>query len=215
MAEQGFIIPLDLGAKGSCHIGGNVATNAGGLRLLRYGSLHGSVLGLEVVLADGTILDNLSTLRKDNTGYDLKQLMIGSEGTLGVITKIVILTPQRSKSVKVAVFGCQDYTKVQETFKAAKQMLGEILSACEFFDAKSLELVEKNMQLQSPLEKQYPFYVLIETSGSNEAHDAEVTYVRRKFLNIPNTEIKLVFGQLLCKRHCRRRSHKRKRDTGA
>jgi len=79
VAERDHAVPLDLGAKGSCHVGGNVATNAGGLRLLRYGSLHGSVLGLEAVLADGTVLDTLSTLRKDNTGYDLKQLFIGSE----------------------------------------------------------------------------------------------------------------------------------------
>jgi FAD/FMN-containing dehydrogenase len=93
IAPQGFIMPIDLGAKGSCHIGGNVATNAGGLRLLRYGSLHGTVLGLEVVLPDGTILDQLSTLRKDNTGYDLKQLFIGAEGTLGIITGVSILTP--------------------------------------------------------------------------------------------------------------------------
>jgi FAD/FMN-containing dehydrogenase len=70
-------MPLDLGAKGSCQIGGNVSTNAGGLRLLRYGSLHGNVLGLEVVLANGTVVDMLGTLRKDNTGYDLKQLFIG------------------------------------------------------------------------------------------------------------------------------------------
>ena len=80
-------MPLDLGAKGSCQLGGNVSTNAGGLRLLRYGSLHGSVLGLEAVLADGRVLDALATLRKDNTGYDLKQLFIGAEGTLGVVTK--------------------------------------------------------------------------------------------------------------------------------
>ena len=82
-ARDGLLVPLDLGAKGSCRIGGNVSTNAGGLRLVRYGSLHGSVLGVEAVLADGTVLDLLSTLRKDNTGYDLKQLFIGSEGSLG------------------------------------------------------------------------------------------------------------------------------------
>lgn len=93
IAPHGYIMPVDLGAKGSCHIGGNVATNAGGLRLLRYGSLHGTVLGLEVVLPDGTIVDQLTTLRKDNTGYDLKQLFIGAEGTLGVITGVSILTP--------------------------------------------------------------------------------------------------------------------------
>ena len=93
IAPYSYIMPVDLGAKGSCHIGGNVATNAGGLRLLRYGSLHGTVLGLEVVLPDGTVLDQLSTLRKDNTGYDLKQLFIGAEGTLGIITAVSILTP--------------------------------------------------------------------------------------------------------------------------
>mmetsp|Transcript_8061 Transcript_8061/g.29775 ORF Transcript_8061/g.29775 Transcript_8061/m.29775 type:complete len:312 (+) Transcript_8061:52-987(+) len=81
--ERGHVMPLDLGAKGSCQIGGNVATNAGGIRLLRYGSLHGSVLGLEVVKANGEVLDILSTNRKDNTGYDIKQLFIGAEGTLG------------------------------------------------------------------------------------------------------------------------------------
>ncbi|GMF03916.1 unnamed protein product [[Candida] boidinii] len=82
LSEKGYIFPLDLGAKGSCHVGGNVATNAGGLRLIRYGSLHGSVLGLEVVLPDGTIVDSMHSLRKDNTGFDLKQLFIGSEGTI-------------------------------------------------------------------------------------------------------------------------------------
>lgn len=97
LAERGFVMPLDLGAKGSCHIGGNLATNAGGLRLLRYGSLHGTVLGVEAVLPDGTVYDGLSTLRKDNTGYDLKQLFIGSEGTLGILTTVSILTPPRPK----------------------------------------------------------------------------------------------------------------------
>ena len=96
-------MPVDLGAKGSCHIGGNVATNAGGLRLLRYGSLHGTVLGLEVVLPDGTVLDQLSTLRKDNTGYDLKQLFIGAEGTLGIITAVSILTPP-APAVSIIIF---------------------------------------------------------------------------------------------------------------
>ncbi|KAJ2766128.1 D-lactate ferricytochrome c oxidoreductase, partial [Coemansia nantahalensis] len=113
VAERSHVMPLDLGAKGSCHIGGNVATNAGGIRFLRYGSLHGSVLGLEVVLPDGTVLDNLSTLRKDNTGYDLKQLFIGSEGTLGVITGVSIATPRRPSAVNVAVLGVPSYAGVQ------------------------------------------------------------------------------------------------------
>uniref|UniRef100_A0A674F4T0 D-2-hydroxyglutarate dehydrogenase n=1 Tax=Salmo trutta TaxID=8032 RepID=A0A674F4T0_SALTR len=105
LEDRDYIMPLDLGAKGSCHIGGNVATNAGGLRLICYGSLQGTVLGLEVVLADGRVLDYLATLRKDNTGYDLKQLFIGSEGTLGVISAVTILCPRKPKAVNVAFLG--------------------------------------------------------------------------------------------------------------
>jgi (R)-2-hydroxyglutarate---pyruvate transhydrogenase len=97
LAERGHRVPLDLAAKGSCHIGGNVSTNAGGIRYLRYGSLHGNVLGLEVVLADGTILGGSGSvaLRKDNTGYHLKNLFIGAEGTLGVVTGVTLLAPSR------------------------------------------------------------------------------------------------------------------------
>ncbi|OMJ16290.1 D-lactate dehydrogenase [cytochrome] 2, mitochondrial [Smittium culicis] len=99
VGEFGLTMPIDLGAKGSCHIGGNVSTNAGGIRYLKFGSLHGSVLGLEVVLPDGTIINNLSTLRKDSTGYDIKQLFIGAEGTLGVVTGVSILTAKKPKKL--------------------------------------------------------------------------------------------------------------------
>uniref|UniRef100_H0XVU6 D-2-hydroxyglutarate dehydrogenase, mitochondrial n=3 Tax=Otolemur garnettii TaxID=30611 RepID=H0XVU6_OTOGA len=170
--EQDFIMPLDLGAKGSCHIGGNVATNAGGLRFLRYGSLHGTVLGLEVVLANGTILNCLTSLRKDNTGYDLKQLFIGSEGTLGIITAVSILCPPKPKSVNVAFLGCPGFAEVLQTFSTSKGMLGEILSAFEFMDAECMQLVGRYLHLACPVQES-PFYVLIETSGSDAGHDAD------------------------------------------
>ncbi|XP_029789345.1 D-2-hydroxyglutarate dehydrogenase, mitochondrial isoform X2 [Suricata suricatta] len=170
--ERGFIMPLDLGAKGSCHIGGNVATNAGGLRFLRYGSLHGTVLGLEVVLADGTVLNCLSAPRKDNTGYDLKQLFIGSEGTLGVITAVSILCPPKPRAVNVAFLGCPGFPEVLQTFSTCKGLLGEILSAYEFMDAECMWLVRHHLCLASPVQES-PFYVLIETSGSRAGHDAE------------------------------------------
>ncbi|XP_004637503.1 D-2-hydroxyglutarate dehydrogenase, mitochondrial [Octodon degus] len=170
--ERGFIMPLDLGAKGSCHIGGNVATNAGGLRFLRYGSLRGTVLGLEVVLADGTVLDCLTSLRKDNTGYDLKQLFIGSEGTLGVITAVSILCPPRPKAVNVAFLGCPGFTEVLQVFSTCKGMLGEILSAFEFMDAECMQLVGQHLHLTRPVQES-PFYILVETSGSSGDHDAE------------------------------------------
>ncbi|KAI8380965.1 uncharacterized protein BYT42DRAFT_494162 [Radiomyces spectabilis] len=173
LAEKGYMMPLDLGAKGSCHIGGNIATNAGGLRLLRYGSLHGTVLGLEVVLADGTVLDNMSTLRKDNTGYDLKQLFIGSEGTIGVITGVSILTPHRSKAVNVAMLGLNSFEDVQKAFKQSRSELSEILSAFEFWDINALQMFKKHATPKAVMEQEYPFYVLIETSGSNKDHDDE------------------------------------------
>ena len=171
LAEHGHLFPLDLGAKGSCHIGGNVATNAGGLRLLRYGSLHGNVLGLEAVLADGTIVDSLSTLRKNNTGYDLKQLFIGSEGTVGIITGLAIQCPPRPKAVNVAYFGLESYEQVQRAFIEAKGQLSEILSAFELMDGRSQKLVNQSTGSKYPLEGEYPFYCVVETSGSNAEHD--------------------------------------------
>ncbi len=173
LAEKGYIFPLDLGAKGSCQIGGNVSTNAGGLRLLRYGSLHGSVLGIEAVLADGTVVDDLSKLRKNNTGYDMKQLFIGGEGTIGVITKVSVQCPQRSQAKNVAFFGLESFEKVQQAFRQAKIQLSEILSAFELMDEHSQRIVHEVTKNNRPLESEYPFYCLVETSGSNADHDSE------------------------------------------
>ncbi|KAG8529822.1 uncharacterized protein KY384_005303 [Bacidia gigantensis] len=173
LADKSHIFPLDLGAKGSCQIGGNVATNAGGLRLLRYGSLHGNVLGIEAILPDGTLMDDLGKLRKNNTGYDLKQLFIGGEGTIGIITGVSLLCPQRPKACNVAFFGLESFDKVQEAYRAAKKQLSEILSAFELMDGQSQDMVQLVTQKQRPLEGQHPFYCLIETSGSNSEHDSE------------------------------------------
>ncbi|XP_061345622.1 D-2-hydroxyglutarate dehydrogenase, mitochondrial-like [Gastrolobium bilobum] len=173
--NEGFIMPLDLGAKGSCQIGGNVSTNAGGLRLVHYGSLHGNVLGVEAVLANGTVLDMLKTLRKDNTGYDLKHLFIGSEGSLGIVTKVSILTPPKLSSVNVALLACKDYSSCQELLQEAKRKLGEILSAFEFLDSQSMDLVINHMEgARNPLPTSvHNFYVLIETTGSDESSDKQ------------------------------------------
>ncbi|XP_020216412.1 D-2-hydroxyglutarate dehydrogenase, mitochondrial [Cajanus cajan] len=172
--NEGFIMPLDLGAKGSCQIGGNVSTNAGGLRLVRYGSLHGNVLGVEAVLANGTVLDMLKTLRKDNTGYDLKHLFIGSEGSLGIVTKVSILTPPKLSSVNVAFLACKDYSSCQKLLQEAKRKLGEILSAFEFLDGQSMNLVLNHLEgARNPLPTLHDYYVLIETTGSDESSDKQ------------------------------------------
>ena len=105
-------MPLDLGAKGTCQIGGNLATNAGGLKMIRHNSLHANTIGLKAVLADGTILDNMTTLRKDNTGYDLKHLFIGSEGTLGIITESAILCPPYPNNKNVTLLALRSFEDV-------------------------------------------------------------------------------------------------------
>ncbi|KAH8805920.1 hypothetical protein F5884DRAFT_678411 [Xylogone sp. PMI_703] len=173
LAERNHIFPLDLGAKGSCQIGGNLATNAGGLRLLRYGSLHGNILGIEAVLPDGTIVDDLSKLRKNNTGYDLKQLFVGAEGTIGIITAASIICPQRPKAVNVALFGLESFEMAQQAFREAKGQLSEILSAFELMDGGSQRIVQNVTGNKHPLEGEHPFYCLVETSGSNSDHDTE------------------------------------------
>jgi D-2-hydroxyglutarate dehydrogenase len=184
--SHGFLMPLDLGAKGSCCIGGNISTNAGGLRLIRYGSLHSNVLGLEVVLADGTVLSNLSGLRKDNTGYDLKQLFIGSEGTLGLVTAATLQLAVKPRAVNVVFLSCTSFERVQQVLRVAKSALGEILSAFEFLDADAMACVETHSHVKNPLDPAsfygmvllvvvflHSFQVLIETHGSREDHDRE------------------------------------------
>ena len=174
--QHGHIMPLDLGAKGSCQIGGNIATNAGGVRFIRHGSLKGNVVGLEAVLADGTIIDNMRCLRKDNTGYDLNQLFLGSEGTLGIVTAVSILTPKMSNATNLAFFACSSFENVCKAYKSARSELGEILSAVEFLDKSCVDIVlEELTHLRHPLDDdtESPFYLLIETSGSNDQHDKE------------------------------------------
>ena len=150
-----------------------MATNAGGLRYLRYGSLRGTVLGMEAVLADGTVLDNLSALRKDNTGYDLKNLFIGSEGTLGVITKCALALPPLPRSVQLALIGVDSYEAVLQTFLAARSSLAEVLSAVEFIDAEAFAVATGVGGARPPLEAVCRHYVLVELHGSNAAHDEE------------------------------------------
>ena len=177
--QHGYRFPLDLGAKGSCQIGGNVATNASGSRFLRYGSLRGRVTGMEVVLADGTVLDlGLGrALRKDNTGYDLKQWFIGSEGTLGVVTKVSVACAPAPAAVHTALLGLRrDFNAVLALSRRAQHQLGEILYALEFMDREAVTLLERQQSgasVGNPLAHQPDcgFYVLLETGGGVAEHD--------------------------------------------
>jgi FAD/FMN-containing dehydrogenase len=136
LRPYGLTTPIDIGSKGSCQMGGVVATNAGGIHMIRYGNLHGAVLDVEAVLADGSVVGGTRTLRKDNTGYDLKQLFIGSEGTLGIVTQVALACPPLPQSTKVCLLRCDTYEKVVELLGLARIHLGESLSAFEFLDSQ-------------------------------------------------------------------------------
>lgn len=167
-----FFCPLDLGARGSCAIGGNLSTNAGGNRVIRYGMAREMVLGLEVVLPDGTILRSLNKMIKNNTGYDLKHLFIGAEGTLGVITRAVLRLWPKPRCVAAAFCGLEDYAKVVRFLNEARGALGGTLSAFEVMWPSFYELMTTRATgVRSPLTGRHGRYVLIEAQGSDERFD--------------------------------------------
>src|SRR3989338_4361513 len=144
--DKDFLMPLDMGSKGSCQIGGNIATNAGGIRYIRYKSLHANIIGLEAVLANGNIINTIKEIHKDNTGYNLSHFFIGSEGTLGIITKIAIQLYIKPKSVNLLYIGVKDFSSVQQILTLSKHHLSEILSAFEYFDKSCLPHDEDKLQ---------------------------------------------------------------------
>lgn len=151
LEDFGYMTPMDLGARGSCQIGGNLATNAGGIKLFKYNSLHANTIGLKVVLPNGTILDDMTALRKDNTGYHLKHLFIGSEGTLGVITEAALLCPKIPADSNVGLFSCDSFDKIQSILKKAKNYLNENLTSIEYFDRSCNKVVRDHCEYQNPL----------------------------------------------------------------
>lgn len=171
--QQQRQFPLLLGSVGSCEVGGLVSTNAGGTGVLRYGSMRELVLGLEVVLPDGTVWDGLRALRKDNSGYDLKQLFIGAEGTLGVVTAAVLkLFPKLavSASAMVALPGVQ---QAVELLRYLQEHVGQRIEAFEILSRRQIEIVVQHGHgLTSPMPLQAPFYVLIELADSSPSWDA-------------------------------------------
>ena len=149
-------------------IGGNLATNAGGIKFIKHNSMHANCVGLKAVLPDGRILDNMTTLRKDNTGYDLKHLFIGSEGTLGIITECALLCPPMLNNRHLAMLACDSWSGVLDVLKTAKSELSDLLQAIEVMDSVSMESVTSQNQalnIKSPFDKEYPFYMLIEIAS--------------------------------------------------
>ena len=166
-AEVGRLFPLSLGAEGSCTVGGNLATNAGGTAVLRYGNMRDLALGLEVVLPDGRIWDGLRGLRKDNTGYDLKQLFIGSEGTLGIITAAVLKLFPALRSLTTAWVALPSPQAAVTLLGQMRGLCGDRLTGFELMSRQSLEFVLRHVAGASdPFAEGHPWYVLIELSDT-------------------------------------------------
>lgn len=169
-AGGGRMFPLSLGAEGSCRIGGNLATNAGGNNVLRYGSARDQVLGLEVVLADGSIWNGLQTLRKDNTGYDLKQLFVGSEGTLGVITAAalrLVASPRERVTLWLTVAGAEDAITLFARFRSR---FGDLISSFELIHTNGVGLAARHLSgTRRPVDDtESPWHVLVELAWTFE-----------------------------------------------
>jgi FAD/FMN-containing dehydrogenase len=171
-ADAGRLFPLSLAAEGSCQIGGNLSTNAGGVNVLRYGTAREQVLGMEVVLPDGRVWNGLRGLRKDNTGYDLKQLFLGAEGTLGVITAAVLRLYPRPTASATAWIALASPAQAVELLAALRGRVGDRISAFELVSRTCLEAVLAHVpDARDPLGAPHPWYILAEFGDSGAAED--------------------------------------------
>lgn len=172
--KEGMLFPLDLGARGSATVGGNLSTNAGGNRVIRYGMMRDQVLGLEAVLADGTVISSMNKIIKNNTGYDIKQLFIGAEGTLGVVTRLVLRLRPLPASQDMAFVALDKFTDVTAFLNHIDTALGGTLSAFEVMWKDFYKLVTTSpAEGKPPLAHDYNYYVLLEAMGGNPASDNE------------------------------------------
>lgn len=169
---HGLFFPLDLGARGSCTVGGNAATNAGGTNVIRYGMMRSLILGLEAVLADGTVISSMNHMLKNNSGYDLKQLFIGSEGTLGIVTRLVVLLKERPTSINTALLAVDGGENLLRLLKETDRRLGGTLTSFEAMWGDYYRAVTSQGWHVSPLERGQEFYVIIEARGPDPQEDA-------------------------------------------
>ena len=170
--RHGLLYPVDFGARGSAQIGATVATNAGGNSVIRYGMTRDSVLGLEAVLADGTVVSSMNRMIKNNAAYDLKQLFIGTEGTLGVVTRLVLRLREAPRSNQTAMVACGEFTDVTRLLKHMDAALGGTLAAFEVMWNEFYRLVTTPPAKGTPpLGQEHRYYVLIESSGGDTARD--------------------------------------------
>jgi FAD/FMN-containing dehydrogenase len=172
--DAGLFFPLDLGARGSCTIGGNIATNAGGNQVIRFGMMRDLVLGLEAVLADGTVVSSMNDLIKNNAGYDLKQLFIGTEGTLGVVTRAVLRLFPKLPSKVTALCALRGFDQAVSLLRSLQTRMGGSLSAFEvMWDSYFHYVLAHAKTVSSPFDEHHALYALIEIEGQDQAADRE------------------------------------------
>ena len=168
---KNLVFPISMGSRGSCQIGGNIATNAGGLNVIKYGLLRNNIIGLEAIMSDGTVYSELKNIKKNNTGYDLKQILIGSEGTLGIITAANIKIFPKANDSKVIFASFKDFDKLLNFYLRVTNTFNDLLTSFEMINGDSMDLVIKhNMDLPYFI-KRGAYYCLVELSN---------------FVNIPN-----------------------------
>ncbi len=164
-AAAGLYFPLSLGAEGSCQIGGNVATNAGGINVLRYGTMRDLVLGLEAVLPDGSVFDGLRTLRKNTAGYDLKQLFIGSEGTLGIVTAVAVKLHPDPGPLQTAMLALRNAGDAVRALARLRGTLPDRLQAFELIGARPIDFVLRHVPgVRFPFDQRHDWYVLLDAA---------------------------------------------------
>ena len=192
--KENLVFPISMGSRGSCQIGGNIATNAGGLNVIKYGLLKSNIIGIEAIMSDGNIFSDLRNIKKNNTGYDLKQLLIGSEGTLGIITAANIKLFPHSKDKNVLFASCNEFKKILDLYFFVQNNFSDLLTSFEVLNNDAMELVKKYNNDINNHPEIGKYYALIEISnflGISSFKD----FIINKFSNFMIKDSSLIFSK--------------------
>lgn len=194
VTQENLTFPISMGSRGSCQIGGNIATNAGGLNVIKYGLLRSNVIGIEAVMSDGGIYSDLKNIKKNNTGYDLKQLLIGSEGTLGIITAVNIKLFPSYKDKNVIFASCNKFKNILDLYFFVQNNFSDLLTSFEIINSDAMELVKKHNDDIVKYPEIGKYYALIEISNFLGI-DSFKDFIINKFFNFKVTDISLIFSK--------------------
>ena len=194
VSKENLTFPISMGSRGSCQIGGNIATNAGGLNVIKYGLLRSNIIGIEAVMSDGSIYSDLKNIKKNNTGYDLKQLLIGSEGTLGIITAANIKLFPSYKDKNVIFASCNKFKNILDLYFFVQNNFSDLLTSFEIINNDAMELVKKHNNDLTKYPERGKYYALIEISNFLGI-DSFKDFIIDKFFNLKITDVSLIFSK--------------------